>query len=195
MGRASLIVNESELQSVIDGLESSRVFSRISDLCDEVALTEWARNVKNTRMKVRGLSPQMVYIKIKEFKLPIKTRPGKRGKVTGQVVNKRTRKEKLSEIPGMTTFSTALTKSVKPANIPDKYKRMASLAILGNVRACIGLMCGQCMGYSGAEKACDGALGGTPCAIYPQNRLIYSSRRTFVEGDDGFFETEREKTL
>jgi hypothetical protein len=32
------------------------------------------------------------------------------------------------------------------------------------------------MGYTGAEKACDGALGGIPCANYVMNRLIFVKR-------------------
>lgn len=193
MGRASLLVKSDELEGVIRKLEASTTFPTIGELCEAVSQTEWAKGIKNTKMRVRGISPQMVYVKVKEFKIGLLTKAGKKGRTSGVPINKVPRQDKLAQIKGMTEYSNRLTKEVNTGVVPDRYKRMASLAILGNARACAALMCGQCMGYTGAEKACDGAMGGVPCANYPQNRLIYGNRRAFVENDEGFWETAIEK--
>lgn len=190
MGRASLLVKPEELQKEIDSLESVRTFTNIGELCEAVSSSNWGLNVKNSKMKVKGISPQMVYIKIREFKLPIKTHRGTRGVSKGTSVSKRSREERLSVVQGMTKFSSALKNEV--VDVPARYQRLAELSILGNTRASIALMCGQCMGYSGAEKSCSGGLGGTPCGLYPQNRLIFTSRTKLVSDKDGFYDVKRD---
>ena len=191
MGRASLLVKSDELESTIRGLESANKYSTVGELCEAVSISPWGRGVKNSKMRVKGISPQMVYNKIKEFKIGLVTKPGKRGRAEGTTVTKVSRAAKLDKVPGMTAYAVSLTKEVSDA--PERYKRMAQLAILGNPKACAALVCGQCMGYSGAEKSCDGALGGVPCGNYPQNRLIYKSRRKMVEGRDEFWDTIADK--
>ncbi len=193
MGRASLLIKSDELEGVVRTLESSNQYGSIGELCQAISESEWGKSVKNSKMRIKGISPQMVYVKIKEFKIGLVTKPGKRGRAEGAAVTKVARKDKLSKVKGMQTFAEALTKEVNTGVVPERYKRMASLAILGNARACSALVCGQCMGYSGAERACDGSLGGVPCANYPQNRLIYGNRRKFKENPDGFWETVIEK--
>jgi len=193
MGRVSLLVKSDELEGVIRQLEAANAYSSIGDLCAAISESEWGKSVKNSKMRVKGISPQMVYVKIKEFKIGLLTKAGKRGRVEGANVTKVPRSAKLAKVKGMKDFAATLTKELNTGNVPDRYKRMGQLAILGNPRACAALVCGQCMGYSGAEKACDGALGGVPCANYPQNRLIYGNRRSMVKNSDGFWETVMEK--
>lgn len=193
MGRASLLIKSDELEGVIRTLELANVYGSIGELCTAVSESEWGKSVKNSKMRIKGISPQMVYVKVKEFKIGLKTKAGKRGRSEGTNVTKVSRQDKLDKVKGMAKFAEALTKEVNTGHVPDKYKRMTALAILGNARACAALVCGQCMGYSGAEKACDGAMGGVPCANYPQNRLIYGNRRTFKENPDGFWETVADK--
>jgi hypothetical protein len=47
------------------------------------------------------------------------------------------------------------------------------------------------MGYSGAEKACDGGLGGVPCPLYVLNRLAFNKRLELKEAKSGFYELRK----
>ena len=173
MGRSALVVKAAELKSLVETMEAKVSYPTLGELCDAIANTDWARNIRNQKHVIRGLSAQMVGIKIKEMGITTKTKPGARGRVAGQVVTKRPRSEKVKGLK-LAKFTEALRKEVK--DVPERYQKYAELALQGNPIAAIKLSCGQCMGYTGAEKACDGALGGIPCANYVMNRLIFVKR-------------------
>lgn len=185
MGRASIQVKCIELQQTINELEKENKFDSIGDLCSAISNTEWAKGVKNSKHRVVGLSAQMVYIKIKELKCSYSTPKGRRGRQVGTSVSKTSREKKLSG--KIDDFTKLLLRDT-----PEKYKHLAEQSVKGNIISAVKLMCGQCMGFSGAEKACTGCLSGTPCAIYPINLLVYPNRRTFTENKDGFYTTKRD---
>lgn len=193
MGRLALIINETQLENCIAKLESERTFSNLSELCQAVADSDWGKNVKNTRMIVRGISPQKVYQVINEHRIPHLTKPGKRGRAAGQKVERSTRSDKLSKKPVMVAFAAAMKKEVSGTNVPEKYKALAEEALAGSFKASIKLHCAQCFGYTEAHKSCDGAVGGVPCGLYPAHLLVFPNRRNMVEGDDGFWDSERAK--
>lgn len=189
MGRSSLVVKATELQNIIDQLEAKQTFINMSELQDAIADTPWAKDIRNEKHAIRGLSPQMVYIKIKEFGLTTKTKAGKKGRVAGAPVVKTSRREKLAKNPRMKQFAKDITSEINTGEVPDTYKKAADGAIAGEMRGCVKLMCGQCFGYTGNEKSCD----NTRCGLYPLNLLVFPNRRKLVENAEGFYDSERDK--
>lgn len=197
MGRASLVVKEAELKNAITQVESNGPFANFGLLCEAVANTDWAKAVKNEKHITKGLQPQMVGVKIKSFNIECLTKPGKKGRQPGQAMVKSTRSDKVKKLK-IQKFAGLLLKEVTSTEknpVPDKYMRLAQQALEGSPIAAIKLQCGACMGYTGDEKACDGALGGTPCPLYVMNRLCYGARRKFVTNEDGFMRTELLKAV
>lgn len=187
MGRSALVVKAIELKNLVETMEARTTYSTLGELCEAIAATDWARNIRNQKHVIRGLSAQMVGIKLKEMGITTKTKPGVRGRSPGMTFIKKPRSEKVKGLQ-LTKFSAALRKEV--SDVPERYQKYAEAALEGNAIAAIKLRCGQCMGYTGAEKACDGALGGIPCANYVMNRLIFVKRLGLESNlKTGFYET------
>ena len=184
MGRSALVIRAKELQQVVDSLEANATYSTLGELCAAIEATPWAKGVRNEKHVVRVLSAQVACREIKNLGIVCKTKPGQRGRASGSKVTKVSRADKLAKID-LGTYPERLRKEV--ADAPERYKSLAELAILGNPIAACRLQCGACMGYTGAEKACNGKFGGVPCPTYAVNRLVYANRREFVPGDDGFY--------
>lgn len=193
MGRAALVISETKLAECVKQLESEKTFATLGDLCQAVADSEWGKSIRNVKHQIRGISAPKVYQTIRDYNIICATKPGKRGRASGTSVDKSSRAEKLAEKKVMPGFAIALKSEVDQPGIPDKYKALAEKALSGSFKAAIQLHCAQCTGYTDAYKACDGALGGVPCGLYPANLLMFPNRRKMVEGDDGFFGTERDK--
>jgi hypothetical protein len=115
-----------------------------------------------------------------------KTKPGKRGRTAGTTVTKTSRATKAAKLK-LGDYPDRLRKSVAGPDVPERYKGLAELAIQGNPIAACKLKCGECMGFTGAEKACDGSFGGTPCPLYTLNRLVYGKRRAYEPNKEGFY--------
>ena len=161
-------------------------------MCEAVASTDWAKNIRNGKHVIRGLSSQMVGNKLKEFGITTQTKPGARGRASGSDVKKVSRADKAKGFK-IEKYKAAMQKESK--GLPERYQRYAELALEGNVIAACKLKCGVCMGYTGAEKACDGGMGGTPCPLYVINRMIFS-KRLGLEANKrtGFFELVKAAT-
>lgn len=186
MGRSALVVKATELQATVNQLEAATTYSALSELCDAVAETSWAKNIRNEKHAIRGLSSQMVGIKIREFEITCKTKPGQRGRAPGTKVTKTSKRDKAAKLK-LGDYPSRLRKEVSGPEVPDRYRALAEQALAGNVVAACKLQCGACMGYTGAEKACDGQFSGTPCPLYTLNRLVYPKRRGYSKDDDGFW--------
>lgn len=191
MGRSALIIPPAKLAACVAELEAANTYSNLTELCNAVSASEWGKSVRNTKMQIRGISPQSVYKAIRDNNTPHTTKAGKRGRAVGSTVSKVSRADKLSKKPVMAKFSIALLKEVSSAGVPDNYKGLAEQAIAGSFKAAIHLHCAQCAGYTSAYKSCDGALGGVPCGLYPANLLMFPNRRVMVEEEDGFWTTEK----
>ena len=58
-----------------------------------------------------------------------------------------------------------------------KYQPLVERAASGSKDALIKLMCAQCMGWSGMEKACEAdGTNQPPCALYPLNLTYWPKR-------------------
>lgn len=186
MGRSALVIKTNELQQVVNDLEATTTYSTLGELCEAIAGTAWAKNVRNEKHAIRGLSAQVAGREIKSRGITCKTKPGQRGRAAGTTVKKTSRSDKAAKLK-LGDYPSRLRKEVSGSDVPDRYKNLAELALQGNAIAACKLQCGACMGYTGAEKACDGKFGGTPCPLYTINRMVYAARRDFVKGDDGFY--------
>lgn len=186
MGRSALVIHTAELQDVVSKLEAATTYSSLGELCAAIEATAWAKDVRNEKHAIRGLSAQVAGREMKARGVICKTKPGQRGRASGVAVTKTTRSDKAAKLK-MGDFPKRLREEVAGEEVPERYRALAELAIAGNPIAACKLKCGECMGYTGAEKACDGKFSGTPCPLYTINRLVYGNRRDFVKGDDGFY--------
>ncbi len=185
MGRSPLMVNKDKLQETVDSLEALCEFPNIGALCEAVSVSDWGKGIKNESFKVKGISPQMVYKKITELEVTIKTKAGKRGRQVGSKVNKRSRADKLASIPQMRKFQERILGEVKDTG----YEKTAEKVVAGSIKAACKLMCAQCVGYTDAYKACE----TTNCALYPINLLMYPKRKRLVQEQDSiFYQTKKE---
>jgi hypothetical protein len=194
MGRSALVVKTAELQATVNELEATNTYSTLGELCEAIAATSWAKGVRNEKHAVRGLSAQVAGREIKARGITCKTKPGARGRAAGTVINKSSRKDKAAKL-NIQKYATALRKEVAGCDripVPERYAKMAEQALEGNAVAAIKLQCGMCMGYTGAEKACDGGMGGVPCPLYTLNRLVYAKRRGFGPDRSGFYQLLKE---
>lgn len=186
MGRSALVIKTAELQDVVNQLEATTTFSTLGELCLAIESSAWGQGVRNEKHVPKGISAQVAGREIKARNITCKTKPGARGRVAGSVITKSSRRERAAKID-MGNYPERLRKSVTGPDIPERYKGLAELAIQGNPVAACKLKCGECMGYTGAEKACDGNFGGTPCPLYALNRLVFSKRREYKSTDTGFY--------
>ncbi len=184
MGRSALVIKTQELQAVVNQLELATTFSSLGELCTAIEASDWGKGVRNEKHVPKGISAQVAQREIRARGISYNTKLGKRGREAGATVSKSSRKERAAKID-MGDFPERLRESVKDA--PDRYKGLAELAIQGNPVAACKLKCGECMGYTGAEKACDGLFGGTPCPLYALNRLVFVKRRDYKKTDTGFY--------
>jgi hypothetical protein len=185
MGRSPLIVKKEQLQNTINQLEDTTEFANIGALCEAVSQSEWGKGIRNEAFKVKGLSPQMVYKKIQELQISIKTKAGKRGRPVGSKANRSSRADKLATIPQIRDFEKRIQVEVKGTS----FEKTAIKAATGSLKAACKLMCAQCVGYTDAYKAC----ATTNCALYPINRLLFPKRKSLekVRGSY-FYETVKE---
>jgi hypothetical protein len=153
MARTKLEVSKEELQAVIDKLEGEREFANPSELWMAVENTEWAKG-----MEPRPLKAATVYQRAKELGCIIKTKPGKKGRQAGVPrgeVNRVSRAEKISKIPGSEDYFSRLRQFTPPRFLP-----LVDRIEAGSRSAANKLMCIQCCAYEVKEvkfcqsKAC-----------------------------------------
>lgn len=183
MSRSPLIVNEKQLESVINDLESKNTYGSVGDLCQAVSDTDWAKGIQNAAHKVKGISPQMVYVKIREFKIPIKTQRGKR--TAGDTTKRVSRGDKIKRLD-LAEYQNDMKQELGQKGTPDKAKALAAKAMDGSIKAAVQFKCYQCYGYTEGYKSCTGG-DGVPCALYPINRLLFQNRKKPVM-NEGFCE-------
>ncbi len=181
MGRSALLIDSGKIERVIAELETDKTFSSIGELCDAVAESEYGKSIRNSRLQVRGISPQKVYAFIREAKIPHKTRAGARGRAKGATYTKRTKADKLHEVPQMEKWLSGILRMVSLPEIPARYKDIAQKAAEGNVRACVAITCASCCGFENqAWKTCQ----STTCGLVPLNLMMWPERKVAVKDDD-----------
>ncbi len=151
MARPKVEVDKRELQKVINELESKQEFANPSFLWKAVEETEWAKE-----MKPHALKASTVYLRVKEYGIVYKTKPGKRGRsggirVPGQEIKRVPRKEKMKK------YDKNYNKMILelPMFCRQRYAPVVERARAGSLKAAIKLKCLDCSNYQPVEiKLC-----------------------------------------
>ena len=145
MGRRTILVDKIKLQNIINILEEEREFTTRGQLCEATA-------EKYTTQEGIKITSSVVYLRIKEFGIEIKTKPGKRGRgglpnrVKGSEAKRIPRKEKFQANP---LIQIALAKINKAT--PERFRPMAERIRKGSMKAALQLKCLDCSDYSTTE--------------------------------------------
>ena len=179
MARTKIQVDRTALQNTVNTLEAGQTFTNSSALYEAVANTEWGKGLK--------LTPSVVYLRIREFKITMQTKPGKRG---GTITQERIdamragRKDRQPRSEKMKNFSASFALMRK--NYPSKSLPLIEKAETGSLRAAIKLMCLDCTCQQPVEVrncACPG------CPLFPHRPY----QGSMEEEEEGQAEPEEEK--
>ena len=134
-GRKKLAVPEAQLRSIINQLEQERSFLNRNELFQAVADSEWGQKL--------GISPSVIYLRIAEFNIELKTPKGKKGNpnlkgITGPREIRQSRKIPLKAIKALRSL------------MPDHPKLINKVAS-GSLTAAIKAMCLMCCCYEAKE--------------------------------------------
>lgn len=174
MGRSALLIKKESLQDTVTALEASREFANIAELCQAVADSDWGKSVKNSKMIIKGISPQKVYQSLGEHRIVFKTKPGKRGNVKGATVNRVSRKEKLSKKPEVKEWQRCMHKVADLPEVPDRIHNVVDKVAAGSFKHGVALACMNCQGFEGtAYKSCTSKT----CPLLPLNLIIWPNRK------------------
>jgi hypothetical protein len=132
--RVKLEVDKRLLAYHVARLEDSQEFSNLSALYEAVAATDWAKS------HPKPLTAPVVGLRIKEFGIQTKTKPGKRGRPLGfSPGNRGVRRKK--------NFSVEPLAKVTPSKYHSLVDRIAG----GSKAAALKLMCLECSAYQVSE--------------------------------------------
>lgn len=181
MGRSPLIVKKEELQKIVSELEATRTFTNQQELFLAVSESEWGKNVRNANWRVKGIQPAVVYNKIRELGVTVKTPKGRKGRVAGQVVNRTARADKMKR----KDIQKAVADVRKDINLYPgdnaKYMRIVDKVAEGSLKDAIKLKCMECRGYEGTDyKECK----STGCPLLPINLMFWPRNAEQKEGED-----------
>lgn len=160
MPRPSVQINKSDLENVIQKLESEQTFSNLSSLCQKVCDTDWAKSLKNSAGNSVTLQPQTVYNRIQEFKIPVITKPGRRG--GGLAGVKRDRKPR-SELMASNSLVQKAFDELR-ASTPKQHTKLVDRISAGSLKAAMKLKCLDCVNYQPGEIATSSCFG---CPLMP----------------------------
>lgn len=171
MGRASLVIDYKKLQEEIDLVESKESFINYTTLCASVSAYDSTLQpsgcCKNTKHTPKVLHPGQCYLAISQKKVTCKTVPGKKGRVAGVSVNRKSKAEKFAANPEIQKALIALEKDV-----PEAYKALFERAKAGSMKAFIQLKCYACYGYTRMAKACE----CSNCPLFAMNLMMWPKR-------------------
>ena len=154
MGRAPLVISKDELEAKLHELESSNQFGNRNELYAALAKTEWAKTRVNTTGRVIPLNPAVIYTRVRDFNIQLKTPVGKRGLPKG--TKRMTRKEKTEKnsndprligIKQRIVFSAANHRK----SLKEPVTKLVDKALGGSKAAAIKLKCLECCCWVASE--------------------------------------------
>lgn len=165
MARVAFEVDREKLEAAIVKAESGGELGNLSILADKVA------SLYNSSSPPRDITPSVVKLRITEWGIVVKTKPGKRGrgalsedqKAAMQAARgKRVpRGEKFAKNSELQAGFDELRKEIPPRFLPLVDRMQA-----GSQKAAIVLHCLDCVGYSTSEvRHC--SAGVQKCAMWP----------------------------
>ncbi len=143
MGRPSLQVDQNTLTTIIEDCEKNKTYSNRSELFADVA-------IKYSAQTQIVISPSVVYLRVNEFNIPLKTPKGKKGKTIipkGERVKRGTKFALDSD--AQRTF--ALLKKEIIAESGGRFLPVLKKAEQGSIKAILKLMCLTCANYQTNE--------------------------------------------
>lgn len=140
MGKKKIPVKKSELEAVINELEANNTYSAESHLFAAVAETEWAKRQK--------ITAPVVYLRVREYKIQLKTQVGKRGMMPKGVRPPR-QKSLLTRAQKFAKYAHIFAAMLKeyPRQLHVKINRIRK----GSMKAAIAVKCLDCSGFYGRE--------------------------------------------
>ena len=174
MGRASLHIDEIKLQNLVTELEATQEFPTVMSLCETLA--DKFGEVRKSNGKMAKPTAQVIYQRLNQFKIAMRTKAGHRGRQPGQKVNKTSRQDKLAKLPVAQKWIEHQRKNLGEP-IPERYKDVAESAAQGNLKAIIEMKCAACCGFESHYKACT----SNTCSLVMLNNLYWPNRRVLVK--------------
>lgn len=146
MARKKLEVNKVTLQRAVEKAEENGSLSKLSELYEKVAENYNLSQHENITSSIVGL-------RIKEYKIETKTKPGKRGreKMTDKQKaamqqNRTSKAEKFSNSPVALKILNNMRKDV-----PERFQSVVEKVTEGSRTAAVKLKCLECSGYQTPE--------------------------------------------
>lgn len=155
MSKTKLEINKAEFQLIVNNLEKTTNFTKLSELWKAVEDSSWAKS-----RVPRPLTAAVAMVRAKELQIVTKTQPGKRGNASlGTLSNKGTRIKRADKLVTFAPSFDAMRKSFPVLSLPVIQK-----AQNGSIKAAVKLKCYDCSGFQKVEiKNCT----VFSCPLYP----------------------------
>jgi hypothetical protein len=180
MGRAAIVIDKSELEAKLHELENANSFDNRSLLFAALCQTEWAKTRINTAGKVKPLTPAVVYLRVKEFNIQLKTPIGKRGIPVGTKRGPRKRREQSINDPKIIAIRDKIVNSAAnhKASLREPVTRLFNRIVDGSKMAAIKLTCLECSAWESNEaRNCQ----VTGCPLYIISPFVKYANQELTE--------------
>jgi len=173
VSKKTIIIDKPLFLQIIQTLENETAFSNRSGLFEQVANHYNAQ--KNAGLK--EITASVVYLRVKDWSIELKTPKGKRGRVKGAPVpegfggkGKRSRKEKFAKKPWIHQNYEAIRKELRSDEKTLRFLPVVDRAEAGSVTAMVKLNCLQCCCWETTEiKHCNSVCAFLPVRPYQKS--------------------------
>lgn len=146
--KTAIEVNRDILNACINEAESSGPLSNRNELFEKVSsLYNFAATQKN----LKPIKPGVVYLRVRDWNLPVKTPVGKRGRQPGVKIVRGHRADRFAQDPSIVNSFNHLRAEVKK-NEP-RFLPIVDRIQDGSMKAAVKLHCLECCDYKSAEVA------------------------------------------
>lgn len=160
MARTKVNINECMLRRIIQQCEAAKPYTARSALYEDVSAAYNLENKVNAT-GLKDINQQLVYLRVKELNIPLKTPVGKRGRSAGCVINSGVKVPRADKIAGNKQAQDTLVqlrKELKTKYSNDNKDNARFLPLVdkieqGSMKAALKLMCLQCVDYDTKEVA------------------------------------------
>jgi hypothetical protein len=152
MGRSTIIFEQDKLVSAINAVESRQTFPS-RDAMFKAAIESY--KIEFGGLNADRLTNILVYQRVKQWNVPLKTTAGKKGRVAGTKMEIKQRKSISSSSVGIKALLTQINTDAPPemrGRLNDLVAKMQN----GSLKAAIKLNCLNCANYQREEvKHCE----------------------------------------
>lgn len=163
MPRVKIPVDPQKLKLEIDQLENQQQFQNRSELFAALAATDWAKRL--------NLTPSVIYLRVNEFGINLKTPLGKKGNPALKGGGGK-RKERVA--------TSKVSKAITALGKLYKREKLAAKVLTGSLAGAIKMKCIDCTNNNTKEIAkCE----SIDCPLYLV-RPYQSNKQDLEDGDD-----------